>query len=217
MEPRRASTAGALLLAGAAQFVVGLFVAEALYPGYSVADNAVSDLGATCRENVPCVIHQPSSSIFTVNMLVLGATVLAAAYLLYRAGIDRRFAGALLLTGIGVLGAGVVNETSGFHGVFALVAFVGGASASVLAATVEPGPVRYAYAILGGIAWLGLVWQLLGSFVDSAWFGPLGDGGVERVIVYPVLLWLAAFGTVRLAVPGATVSPTVPAVAVPVR
>ena len=37
--------AGVLLLVASVQFILGLVVAEALYSGYSVADNYISDLG----------------------------------------------------------------------------------------------------------------------------------------------------------------------------
>jgi len=54
--------AGVFLFIGAIQFVLGMLIAEFLYPGYSVSMNYISDLGATCRTT--CIIHQPSASIF---------------------------------------------------------------------------------------------------------------------------------------------------------
>ena len=39
------SLLGALLFVGAAQFILVITIAEGLYPGYSVATNALSDLG----------------------------------------------------------------------------------------------------------------------------------------------------------------------------
>ena len=37
--------AGTLLLVGGIQFVVAVVIAESIYPGYSVSQNVISDLG----------------------------------------------------------------------------------------------------------------------------------------------------------------------------
>ncbi len=51
---------GALLFVGSAQFVIALTVAEALYPAYSISQNYISDLGATCRAT--CQVVQPTAT-----------------------------------------------------------------------------------------------------------------------------------------------------------
>jgi hypothetical protein len=48
MKYAHSKVAGALIFVGSAQFIVALTVAEALYPGYSISQNYISDLGATC-------------------------------------------------------------------------------------------------------------------------------------------------------------------------
>jgi hypothetical protein len=35
---------------------------------------------------------------------------------------------------------------------------------------------------------------VLGDSGNAAAFGPIGHGGTERMIVYPVMLWMLAFG-----------------------
>ena len=42
--------AGTLFLVATSQFVIGLVVAEALYPGYSISSNYISDLGVGASE-----------------------------------------------------------------------------------------------------------------------------------------------------------------------
>lgn len=54
--------AGALLFIAASQFVFGLVVAEALYPGYSISLNYVSDLG----------VGPSSSMIFNTSVFLMG-------------------------------------------------------------------------------------------------------------------------------------------------
>ena len=71
-------TAGAILFAGALQFVIGFNFAEDLYPGYSVSMNYISDLGATCDGT--CNIVQPSSTIFNSSVTILGLLVLSRCF-----------------------------------------------------------------------------------------------------------------------------------------
>ena len=48
---------------------------------------------------------------------------------------------------------------------------------------------------LAGVSGLAfLVVMIIGDAGDAASLGPIGHGGVERMIVYPPLLWLRALG-----------------------
>ncbi len=62
--------AGTLAFIAAVQCLVGIGVAEELYPGYSVSANYISDLGATCRAT--CVIQEPASLVFNFTVILLG-------------------------------------------------------------------------------------------------------------------------------------------------
>lgn len=191
---RRVESAGILLALGVIVFLVGLFVAEGLYPGYSVSQNPISDLGATCPDGGVCRIVQPSSTIFTAIMLVLGAVLVIVGPLLYRDTRRLGFSAALAVAGGGILGAGIFNETWGVHGLFALAAFTAGPVAAIWSARFAQGFTRWLGPLLGVVALGGLAWQLLGTYGGSLYFGSLGDGGVERVIAYPFLLWALVFG-----------------------
>lgn len=69
-----------------------------------------------------------------------------------------------------------------------MVAFVAGPIAALLSSRVTRGPFRFIAAILG---LLGLISVLLtGALGDTH----LGEGGIERWIAYPTVLWLVAFG-----------------------
>ena len=190
----RARLAGGMLLVGALQYLLGLFVAEALYPGYDVGVNPISDLGATCREGAPCFVQQPSSAIFTLIMLVLGSLVLLSGFLFYTATNERNFGTLLSFGGAGIVGAGIFNETWGIHGIFALVAFTFIPIAGMVGHRVVSPSLRWVAVGLSALAFAGLSWQLAGTYGPASWFGSLGDGGVERVIVYPALLWMILAG-----------------------
>jgi hypothetical membrane protein len=52
-----------------------------------------------------------------------------------------------------------------------------------------------ALAVLAGT--VGLVFvgiMIVGDAGNTAVFGPIGHGGAERMIIYPVMIWLVAFG-----------------------
>lgn len=174
----------ALLVVSIIQFLFSLHIAEFLYPGYSVSRNYISDLGATCRAGL-CVVIQPSSTIFNLSVSLLGLLLVVSSYLLYISLRDRILASLLLVAGIGAVGVGLFPETYGYiHTVFSAIAF--------LPASVLP---------IAGIRVLRELWQralsvVLGLlsvaslvlFVLKIDMG-LGVGGVERMIVYPVLFW----------------------------
>jgi len=208
--------AGLLLLAGGIVSLIGIHAAEFVYPGYSVSQNFVSDLGATCSDvgtNAPhdCVVVQPASAIFSLSAGARGVAVFAAAYLMYPMGRPKRLAVLLGLTGLGALGVGLVSEAySPYHAIFALVAFLLGGIAALESFRFLPRPLGYVSVVLGCIALVALGWFSLialgtrgaagGEAALPIW-APLGAGGTERMILYPVLLWVVVFGAALVALP----------------
>ncbi len=221
----RAQWTGLLLLVGGLVALVGIHLAELAYPGASVSEDFVSDLGATCADIASgphdCVVFQPASAIFSVSVDVLGLTVLAAAYLAYPLVLPKRMSLILGATGLGALGVGLVSEAySPFHSIFALTAFLGGSVAALMSFRILPRPVGYVALGLGGIALAALGWFSLlsleirataaGTAFPSIW-SPIGVGGMERMVIYPVLLWVVVFGTALLVLPGILAKPAIAA------
>lgn len=187
---RPKAIAGALLFFVGGFALLGIITAEVLYPGYTTLQK-ISDLGASRPPN--SVIHQPSSTIFNTTMLVAGAMVLFATYFLHRAFDRRSVTAPLALFGIGVVGVGLFPGNSvPWHGLFALLTFVTGGLSAVLSARVVGGVFRYFCLAFGGVS----LATLASVFVLGA-ANPLlvlGLGGVERWVVYPILLWTSGFG-----------------------
>jgi hypothetical membrane protein len=170
--------AGALLFVGGAQFVVALIVAEAVYPSYSVSANFISDLGVG-----------PAASIFNSSIVILGLLGLAGAYFIQRSFRKMLVSILFFVASAGVAGVGVFPETFGLiHSVVSLIAFLFSGSSAIAAATLQRPPLAYFSVILGVSALLALA--LFGARI----FLGLGPGGMERMIAYPVLLWLVGFG-----------------------
>ena len=188
-----------LSLAGAA-ILMGFITAEALYPGvFTTHTNTVSHLGASEPPN--SVVLQPSAAIFDITMLVTGAMILAGAWFAYRALRSKAVLVPTALLGIGTLGVGAFPLTHPTpHTLFALTAFVAGGIAVVLSSRVTTAPFRYLWMPLGTVA-LGATVLALDAFRTWTPMVELGEGGLERWIVYPIVLWLVAFGSYLMATP----------------
>lgn len=189
-----------LVLSGFIAFM-GIITAEVLYPDYSTRQD-ISDLGSTRPPNP--VIHEPSATIFNSTMLVTGALVVVAAYFVYRA-IDRRgFPIALAIFGFGAFGVGVFpGNVTPWHGLFALLTFVSGGITVVLSSRVVSRPFSFLCGLFGGLSLLFLVSVFFYGLVIG---GPhpleiLGGGGIERWVVYPLIIWILAFGGYLLGTP----------------
>jgi hypothetical membrane protein len=96
------------------------------------------------------------------------------------------------LLGVGTVGVGVFPLTHPTpHTLFAVTAVLAGGIAVVLSSRVTAAPFRYLWMLLGAIA-LGATVLALDAFRSWAPMVELGEGGLERWIVYPILLWLVA-------------------------
>jgi hypothetical membrane protein len=185
--------AGALLFIAATQFVFGLIVSEALYSGYSIADNYISDLGVG-----------PSAMYFNSSVFLMGLLMIIGAYFLQRAFDFKILTVLLVLTAVGAMGVGVFTEDFGvIHSVVSLIAFLfGGLSAifSVVCSYVHKFKlVKMPFSAIAVILGLMSLGALI-LFMADMDLG-LGVGGMERMIVYPLLLWGAGFGGYLIANP----------------
>ena len=182
-------TAGGLLLTAGTTIVLGIITAEALYTNPYNTRMEISDLGAT---DTGVVLH-PSSYIFNATMLVAGAMILAGAYFAHRALGRKVVTIATGLLGLGVLGVGIFpGNIHPQHPLFAFTAFVAGGLAVLLSAWVTPQPLRAIFAVMGAVSLLFTVASVF--LLEWGPFARLELGGVERWMVYPVLLWLVGFG-----------------------
>lgn len=190
-----AGKAGVALFVGVVQFAIFEMVAEFVYPGYSVSVNYISDLGPPCSGGATCPSHA-SWIIFDGSIALLGLLVLVSAYFLYRAFRWKPLAGLVGVAGIGALGVGIFNESAPFmlHGIFSLITFIGIGLAAVVSYRFQRAPLSYFAVILGVVTLVSLVLYIPGTGTDYGGMFGIGPGGLERMIVYPVLFWSIAFG-----------------------
>ena len=174
--------AGALLFFGTVQFAFCFVLAEIYYPGYDVSANYISDLGATCRSGT-CNFFQPSSAIFSSSIVLLAVSLFLGSYFLWKGYGSKALSFFLLLSGTGAVGVGVLNESYGsVHGYFSALTFVSIGAQAILVSRVAKPPMSYFSAAAGVITLAATV-----LFLSGEYFG-LAAGGMERMIVYPVLL-----------------------------
>ncbi len=196
-----------VLFVAAVQFIVANVVTQIGYgSSYSLSGNYISDLGA-----VHCGVFGGSGSfgghyacspwhdVFNASIVVMGLLIIVAVLLLKTAFPQRRSRtiglGLLALAGVGAIGVGLSPEDVNItvHSLSALLAFAGGGLALLVLGFAMLRDTRWdgfrAYSLLSGLVDL----TALILFVSKDYVG-LGVGGMERLIVAPVLLWSIVVG-----------------------
>jgi hypothetical membrane protein len=183
---------GGLLLVAGVTILMGIITAEALYPGtFSTGANEISDLGGTRPPN--SIVLQPSATIFNLSMTLIGVLVIASAWFVQHAFGRRSVTISIAVLGVGALGVGLFPGSTGTpHAIFAMVTFISGGIAAISTARLMSAPFRHISFFLGAASLGTLVTYLV--LGDDSPMALLGIGGVERWIVYPVVLWITAFG-----------------------
>jgi len=172
------SIAGLLVFVGGVQCVLGIIIAEALYPGYSTSENWISDLGIG-----------PSALIFNSSVFLLGVLGITGTYFIHRAFNSRLFSILLAIANMGAIGVGLFTEDFGIvHTIFAVILFLFIGLTAILSYKLQKPPLSYLSVLLGALALLAIV------LVGSETYLGLGKGGMERMIAYPALLWVIGFG-----------------------
>jgi hypothetical membrane protein len=184
--------AGLLLFVAGAILLLGIIIAEALYPAaYTTGGNEISDLGGT---RPPAgLVFQPSATIFNVSLLVAGACIAVAAVILQLRLRRRSVSLSLAILGLAVMLVAVFpGPTGNPHAIFAMIAFIAGGLATVLGGWAARPPFRYPLVLLGLINLASLATYFTLGDASPLWV--LGVGGAERLLVYPVLFFLMGFG-----------------------
>nr|WP_225316375.1 MULTISPECIES: DUF998 domain-containing protein [Haloferax] len=185
--------AGVLFFTLAAQFMTVIMLAAAMVPGYNFNTAAISDLG----------VFPETALLFNVSLVVVGVFNLLGGYAFYRTHGTRWLLALFGIAGLGAIVAGLFPlGTSDLHSLGALLAFLFFNLQALGTATRLDGAMK-AVSILAGV--VGLVFvalMIVGDSGNAAAFGVIGHGGTERMIVYPPMMWLVAFGGYLMATPG---------------
>ena len=171
---------GPWILLASLEVLFLVHLAEFLYPGYSISQNYISDLG---------VGPEPSRSVFTVALIGFGLMVLMAAALMRIEDKKNLLWLFFALSGIGALGVGVFNEDITLpHTIFALMTFAFGNIAAIYSFNRVQSPFSWISIALGLLGLSALVLVVSGIYLG------LGAGGMERIVFYAGIFWSLAYG-----------------------
>ncbi len=165
--------AGVLIFAGTFIFSISLMIGEALYKNYSVSGNVISDLGVGS-----------TAILFNGTIIFLGITLVLAGIILSMPQRRAVFPYLLIIAGIGAMIVGLFPETTGSpHTIGAFLVFLFSGIAAIFGIKRFKSAFRFISPIIGILVLVSIV--LYAMSIDLG----IGDGGMERMIVYPALLW----------------------------
>jgi len=177
--------AGVFFFIAAAQFILGLIVAEALYPGYSISTNYISDLGVG-----------PSSTVFNLSIFLTGLLTIIGTYFLHRTFKYKLVTFFIIIAALAAMGVGIFTENNELMHMFvSFIVFLFSALSAIFSCALIKYPFNIIAVLLGLMSLLALIF-----YIGKLYLG-LGVGGMERMIVYPVLIWMIGFGGFLIALP----------------
>lgn len=175
-------------------FIVQLVVASVwVNPSYSWSGRTISELGATiCGHVDGRYMCSPMHDLMNISFVLLGLAMTAGSIILYKNLKQGRTGFTLMsMAGLGAMMVGFVPMDTVYwlHIVGADIAFLmGNIAIIVLGLTLRISRwLKWFSVASGGVAILGLVLFLTHNHLF------LGLGGMERVVAYPIVIWLAVF------------------------
>lgn len=202
----RRTTRGAWFLVATVQYLVAEALTAAAWSpiGYSYAHNYISDLGVPECVRLDRVVCSPLWFVMDASFVIEGIITLAALVLLARV-IPRRWRvpvvalGLVYCVGIVIVGVfpGSTAEVIGgsafratMHSLGALLAILGGNLWSIAAGAAFLRRWRGWALCSIGLGVFGIAAGIASTQTDLG----LGVGGIERLAVYPIILWLILTG-----------------------
>ena len=181
MEYNKTQISGSLLFIGSTQFILSVILSEVLYPGYNASSQTISSLGVG-----------PSAVVFNSSILLLGIMGLIGVYFYHQVYKLNLFSILLGLAYIGAIGVGIFTEapsTFSLHVIFSFMAYVFGGIAAIASYKQQKQPMSTFSLILGALSLSAIIVLASGNYLG------LGLGGIERMVAYPLLLWLVSLGS----------------------
>lgn len=183
---------GVLLLLVGGAFLIVTMLAASMAPGYDFHGGKISDLG----------VIPETALVFNVLLVAIGVLNLVGGFLFHRAHRRIWLFAIYVVASIGAAGVGFFPlSTGGAHSIFALLAFVFFNLEALGTAVVVPALFRLLSVVAGAVGLIYVVVMMIGDGGNPAVFGAIGHGGSERMIAYPVMVWLLVLGGYLIARP----------------
>ena len=179
--------AGMLFFISGAVYLFFVMAGEASYPRYSVHANSLSDLGAIGTNTA--VFYDPATFVW-------GLFWFLGAYFLFRNHGKRGLMVLNLLPGVGILLVAIFPENVNIviHSIGSAIGGLIGGVVAILSSRIIKSDFRYLALFLGALSLVGAFIEF-GTYNSAFFQQSLGPGGWERLLVYPLLIWLIAFGS----------------------
>lgn len=187
----RINLAGLLYFLASVIILSSIITADAFFPKeQNIFATDLMNMGESVQETG--VSYRPYSTIFNIIILVAGAMILSATFLL-----RKDFKQALLAVtgfgfGLGLVGLGFFpGKMIPYHNITAMVTLIAGSIFSISTFKIVSSPFKYISLLFGSVA---LITWSVAVFAPTSLFYFINMGGTERWVAYPIMLWLAGFG-----------------------
>ena len=177
-------TVGKLCIFAGLEFLLVMLYLETIIPGFDRSTNFISDLGVG-----------NTALAFNLSIFFAGVLTVIVAVLIFKYFNKKLFGLFLFLSGISTTLVGVFPENWGLlHGIVSFTTFLLGGLVALLSSKYSKKPWKYLLALLGIITLVTLTIHMFLVYGLNTNTG-LGDGTIERIIVYPFILWSIFFGS----------------------
>ena len=161
--------------------ILSITAASAMFPNYSSRYDAISDLGGA---------GATTEVFWNACVIIVGILWIWSSYLFFRIE-KRKFSSKFFyLAGIGfiLVGTSPWNVYPFTHYIGAQLIFIFGVLSCLTASRIAIGTMSR-LSVIAGLASFG---SYLSGYLGM--YNILGPGGLERMVYYPILLWIIAFG-----------------------
>jgi len=134
--------------------------------------------------------------VFNISIFLVGLLTIIGAYFLQRVFNFKVVTILIPIAVLAAMGVGIFTENSEpMHMLVSFVVFLFSGLSAILSYKLLKYPFNIIVIFLGLTSVLALIF-----FIRNIYLG-LGVGGMERIIVYPILIWMIGFGGFLIALP----------------
>ncbi|MFX1366920.1 MAG: DUF998 domain-containing protein [Promethearchaeota archaeon] len=178
--------AGIILFVGSIQWFMMLIILESYQPNYNSSLHYVSSLGVGT-----------TSIIYNISIILFGLSEIFSSFILFKTLDFKIFNLFLFITGLFIVSVGLFPENvRPIHGYVTAFTFIFCVCTTILSYKVSDPPVSYISLIIGLMTLVMLIifFPYLGLEAESTLtFLGLAKGTIERLLIYPLLIWILSF------------------------
>ena len=176
-------SAGLVIFVGSVQWLMMIIISESFQPDYNSSFHYVSSLGVGM-----------TALSYNISIILFGLSLVVSSIILYKTLNAKLFTSLLLVTGLFIIGVGVFPENSRpMHGYVTAFAFIFAVLRPIVSFKAFDPPFSYISIIIGLVSLVMLIifFPYLGLPAESTiLILGLAKGTMERLVIYPLLIWM---------------------------